>query len=438
MLNKIINTLGTKILSAIFNLAIAIVISQYLGDVGKGKQSLFLLSVTFILIFSDIISGRSIVYLTPKHSFSKIIFPSFLWSVLVGIVAAAGIYLFGFGINVENSMIVHLGGISILVSLNSINVSVLMGKERMKAANYITLLQTVFSLATLCVCYIFAGNKTIYPYIFSLYISYGSCWLIGIIALQKDYFNIQFFKVKEYKNIVADLFKYGFLNQCGICIQFINLRLGYYLLDIYTDTGKVGVFSNAASLGEGICLVSSSIALVQYARIANTNDGKYAQSLTFQLTKICFVISLCLVLCLMCLPSAFFVFVFGTEFSELSSVIRLLSPNVVCFSVFLVLTNFFSGIGKYQINMYASMVGFIFAVLLGFILIPRYNIYGAAITTSVSVMATTVFILIIFLKHTHLKPSNLLLTKIEIKEFYGYFRDYTHIFRTTSQRIRKK
>ena len=422
MLNKILNTLGTRILSAIFNLSIAIIISQYLGDTGKGKQSLLLMTITFILIFSNVISGSSIVYLTPKYSFSKIILPSYFWSFFIGIIASTGIYLFG--IDVDSSIVVHLGVLSILASVNAINTSILIGKERVQTANYINLLQPVFICTTLCICYIFTENKSIYPYILSLYISYSGCWLVGIIALRKEYSNIVFFKIKEYKRIVVDLFKYGFLNQCGHCIQFINLRLGYYLLDIYSDTGKVGVFSNAVSLGEAIWVISNSIALVQYARIANANDGKYAQLLTLQLAKICFLLSLVLVLFLICLPASFFAFVFGTDFFELSSTIRLLAPGVLCYSVFLILGHFFSGIGKYQINMYASIAGLIFTVLLGFILIPKMNIYGAAITSSVSYMATTIFILIIFLKHTHLTISNLLFTKTEIKDGYIYFRSY--------------
>jgi len=424
MLNKIINTLGTRILSAIFNLSIAIIVSQCLGDTGKGKQSLLLMTISFILIFSDIVSGKSIVYLTPKYSFSKIILPAYLWSFFVGVVALTGIYLFGFG--VDNTMIINLGILSIFASVNAIYVSILMGKENIRTANYINLLQPVFIFITLCIFYIFMGDKSIYPYIISLYVSYGGCWLMGTIALRKEYLNIIFLKIKEYKSAIVDLFKYGFLNQCGHIVQFINLRLGYYLLNIYADTGKVGVFSNAVSLGEAIWIISNSIALVQYARISNTNDGKYAQQLTLQLAKICFLFSFVFILILSCLPSQFFTFVFGAEFVELSNIIRLLAPGVLFYAVFLILGHFFSGIGKYQINIYASIAGLIFTVLLGFILIPKMSIYGAAITSSISYIATTIFILIIFIKHTHLKVSNLLLTKTEIKDFNRYFRNYLH------------
>ena len=67
MFKKILNTFGTKILAAALNFAIAIIISQTLGDTGKGTQALLLTTISFILIFSDIICGASIIYLAPRH-----------------------------------------------------------------------------------------------------------------------------------------------------------------------------------------------------------------------------------------------------------------------------------------------------------------------------------------------------------------------------------
>ena len=424
MLIKIINTVGTKVLSLIFNFSTAIIISQYLGDVGKGKQSLLLMTIAFILIISNIVSGKTIVYLTPKYSFSKLILPSYLWSILVGVIAIIGLSIFN--ASLDASIIVHVGMLSVFASLNAINVSILIGKEKIKTANYINLLQPILVAITLFISYVILNEKTIYPYILSLYISYGGCWIIGIIALWKEYAKTHFYGLKEYNPVVNSLFKYGFLNQCGHFVQFINLRLSFYLLEIYTDIGKVGVFSNAVSLSETIWVISNSIALVQYAKISNTNDGKYAQSLTLRLIKICFVLSFFLILALICLPASFFTFVFGAEFQEVSPILRLLAPGVLCYSVFLIVGHFFSGIGKYQINLYASITGLIFTVLLGFILVPKISIYGAAITSSASYIATAIFISIIFLRHSHFKISDLLLTKKEIKNTYNDFRAYLH------------
>ena len=94
MFKKILNTFGTKILAAALNFAIAIIISQTLGDTGKGTQALLLTTISFILIFSDIICGASIIYLAPRHSFKKILVASTVWAALIAVIMGFAIWLF--------------------------------------------------------------------------------------------------------------------------------------------------------------------------------------------------------------------------------------------------------------------------------------------------------------------------------------------------------
>ena len=429
MLNKIINTIGTKGLSALLSFLIAIIISQTLGDTGKGEQTLLLTTIAFVLIFSDIVSGKTLVYLTSKHSFSSLFIPSYLWSLLVGIFAWAILSIFPLG--VDKSLAVHIGILAVIASWNGVNIALLLGKEKVKTANLINLLHPLILCIVLSVCYIILQYKSLFPYILSLYIAYGICWILGLIALRKDLFPLKLPKHADYKPAIAGLFRYGFINQCAYFVHFLNLRLSYYLLEAYIDIGKVGVFSNAMSLGEALWLISSSVATVQYARIANTNDRIYAQTITLRLAKACGLLVLCAITFLSVLPSAVYVFVFGERFGELPDIIRLLAPGVLFYSVFLIFGHYFSGIGKYHRNLFCASIGLLFTLIAGFILIPRLNIYGAAITTSLSYMATTITGIIIFFRSTRTNTSKLLISKQDIKDFYSDLRGYV-------QGLRKK
>ena len=66
MVRKILGNFGVRLLSAIMNLMIAIVVSQYLGATGKGEQSLVLTMIAIVTIFDNMVGGASIVYLTNK------------------------------------------------------------------------------------------------------------------------------------------------------------------------------------------------------------------------------------------------------------------------------------------------------------------------------------------------------------------------------------
>jgi len=82
LLNKVIYTFGTKIASALINLGIAVIISQFLGASGKGEQGIVITTVTLILIFSNIIGGASLVYLVPRYQIKILLVYSYLWSIL--------------------------------------------------------------------------------------------------------------------------------------------------------------------------------------------------------------------------------------------------------------------------------------------------------------------------------------------------------------------
>lgn len=415
MFKKILNTFGTKILAAALNFVIAIIISQTLGDTGKGTQALLVATISFILIFSDIICGASIIYLAPRHSFKKILVASTVWGALIAIVMGFAIWLFY--PDLEADLVLHVAILSFISSLSNINFRFLVGKEEIQKANYNTLLQPVLLVLTLVVYYIILKRTDIYGYVIGLYAAYGGTFLLGVWMLRDEYANLRHDKDKEYGPVLKDLFKYGFLNQTGHFVQFFNLRLSYYLLDRFIDKGSVGVFSNAVSLAEAIWIISSSIALVQYARISNADDRAYAQKLTLDLSKICFAISALAVIVLALLPPQVYTFVFGPEFGGMTGIIRILAPGVLFYCIFLILGHYYSGTGRYQMNTFAALFGLAATCVLGFTLIPRYDVTGAAITSAVSYTINAVFLFIFFLKESRFKGHDFILRKSEVQNY---------------------
>ena len=402
-------------LAAALNFLIAIIISRTLGDTGKGTQALLMTTISFILIFSDIICGASIIYLAPRYSFKKILVASVVWGGFIALVA--GNILWFFYLDLDTDLVVHIALLSFISALSSINFRFLVGKEEIKKANYNTLLQPVLLTATLVVYYIVLKKTDIYGYIIGLYAAYGGTFLLGIWMLRKEYINMFSDKDHDYSEVLHDLFKYGFLNQTGHFVQFFNLRLSYYLLDKYINVGRVGVFSNALSLAESIWIISNSIALVQYARIANADDRSYSQKLTLDLSKICLLVSAVAIAVLCLLPAEFYIFIFGKDFGEMAHLIRILAPGILFYCVFLILGHYYSGIGRYQMNTFAALCGLVATFVCGFTLIPKYDVTGAAITSAVSYTVNAVFLFVFFVKESRFKGRDFILKKDEIQNY---------------------
>ncbi len=404
-------------LAAALNFLIAIIISRTLGDTGSGTQSLVQATITFILIFSEIVGGASIIYLAPRHSFKKMLVASVLWAGLIAVVMGFGIWLFY--PKLESELVYHVAILSFISSLSNINFRFLVGREEIKKANYNTLLQPVI-LTLVLVIYYFVLKKSdehVWGYIIGLYAAYGGTFLLGVWMLRKEYAQIPHDKNRNYGPVLKDLFKYGFLNQTGHFVQFFNLRLSYFLLDSYIGRGEVGVFSRSVSLAESIWIISNSIALVQYARIANADDRAYSQKLTLDLSKICLLVSAVAIAVLCLLPAEFYIFVFGKDFGEMAHLIRILAPGILFYCVFLILGHYYSGIGRYQMNTFAALCGLVSTFVCGFTLVPKYNVTGAAITSAVSYTVNAVFLLVFFVKESRFKGKDFILKKDEIQNY---------------------
>ncbi len=419
MLNKILNTFGTRLLSAMLNLLITILISHFLGPEGKGEQGIIIATIAYILVFVNLMGGSAIVYLVPRFPVSVIILPAYLWTVLTSILFYGFLQL---STLVSEGMIIHVCILSAISAFTTINSSVLIGKEKIAISNLVNFIQPLIITLLLIVFFFYLGKNTIESYIISLYISFSAGFIVSLIYLKRFTDKFELADISSYKTIISNLFRYGLLNQLAHIFQLLSFRMSYYWLEQTYSSAEVGIYSNGTSLVESIWLISRSICLVQYARIANSADLEYSQKLTLQLNWASLIISFIGLLFMVILPSRFFIFLYGEGFGEVSSVIRALAPGVLFFNTALIIGHYFSGIGKYYVNTISSFAGLLFAVLFFRLLIPVYGITGAGWATTISHLITSLTVVWFFSRESKIKLKNSFPSMTDIKLIFSTLR----------------
>jgi O-antigen/teichoic acid export membrane protein len=397
VLNKILNTFGTRLLSAVLNLLITVIISRLLGPEGKGQQGIIIATIAYILVFANLMGGSAIVYLVPRFSSSVILVPAYVWSVITGVGFFIALHLFNL---VDVGMIAHICILALVNGFTAINSSVLIGKEKIATSNLIAFVQPLIITLSLVVFFFLLQQNTIQSYIIALYISFGTAFLISLFYLGKFTEKFAISPWGSYSTIIGYLFRYGLLNQLAHIFQLLSFRMSYYWLEQTYSSAEVGIYSNGTSLVESIWLISRSISLVQYARIANSPDRLYSQKLTLQLTYAGMIVSFFGLLVLVLLPSQVFTSIYGVGFGEVGNVIRSLAPGVLLFNVALIIGHYFSGTGKYHVNTIASFVGLIVATIAFNYMIPAYGITGAGWATSISYFFTSLIVVWFFVKES--------------------------------------
>ena len=421
MINKIFSTFSIKLASAIFNLLIAVVVSRYLGTSGKGEQSLVLTTISFILIFENIAGGAVLVYLASRFKMWVLISLSYLWSFVVGIV----FYFILLQLDIiKSDYIVAVCLLSVINSFAANNANILLGKEKINNYNWINFIQPVFTLMSLLVFVGFIGGTSVVSYINSLYIAYFSALVLSLIMLlrltDKKDSNINC----NWKAAIKAMFAMGFYNQLSHITSLLNMRLSYYLLEKYQDSGTLGIYSNAVSLSEAIWMVSGSMAMVQYSKIANSEDKNYSRQLTVNMTKISLLLTIIILIPMLLLPSSFYSFVFGKDFTNINYIMICLAPGVVFYNFALLIGHYFSGNGEYFKNTIASVGGLFVTLILSFAAIPIWGYYGAALVSGFSYIVVSTVVILFFYNETKIGFMKMLPDKKDIKRYFSEIKNF--------------
>ena len=407
MYKKIAGTFGIKVITAIFNLAIVVLLSRTIGAAGKGQASLIVASMAMVLLFCNMIGGASLIYFVPRYSTFLLFVFSNLWSIIVALLGLCFIYLFP---DLPHELIIHVIGLSLLNSFLATNLSILMGKEKIMTNNYIALLQTLLTFIVVCVLTLGMNNLEVYSYIYALYIAMAVCLAVSFVFIVPYFTNFSF---SNSKFIIFKLAKLGITNQSAHVIQFLTFRLNYYLLAMYSGDATVGVYSNGVSLIESLLLISNSFAAVLYPKVSNSTDILHSRSITVQMTKLSVIICIMALIPLLLLPTQFWVWLFGSEFNGVKEVILVLAPGIVFYNIVLIIGHYFSGSGKYKYNLLAYGSGLIIALIMSLFVLPNYGIYQAAAISTCSYLVISVVIMHVFAKQANLKLWQMLPSKTD-------------------------
>ncbi len=94
-----------------------------------------------------------------------------------------------------------------------------------------------------------------------------------------------------------------------------------------------------------------------------------------------------------------------------------MSPGVLALAANNIFSHYFSGMGKPKVNLIAKIIGFVFTIILAILLIPKFGFIGAAITASVSYIATVIYQYHVFRTETKTKHREWIPAKNDVTDF---------------------
>lgn len=214
---------------------------------------------------------------------------------------------------------------------------------------------------------------------------------------------------------------YGLKGHLSNILAFINYRIDLFIIAYFLNDAAVGLYSVAVSIAERIWIVSQSVSSVLFARVSNlTSDSERAQFTALVSRNVLFL-SVVGGGVLFLLGKWIIYLLFGAAYAGSTAPFLWLIPGIVLGSMSRIISNYFAGIGKPEINTYVAIFLTILNVGLNIALVPIHGVIGAAVATTVTYSMNTVVKTIIFSSMNNMSWINFVIIKIsDFKIYKGY------------------
>lgn len=158
MIRKVLGTILTRMITALLTLAVVVMNARFLGAEKVGVISLVILAVTIVQMVNNFVGGASLVYLVPRTPLLKLFIPSYIWGVVSALLCTIILRMTG---TLPAGFFVHILALSALQSLVNVNSMILLGQERIRAINVLTVIQFMLTTGTLGFLYFLTDYREV-------------------------------------------------------------------------------------------------------------------------------------------------------------------------------------------------------------------------------------------------------------------------------------
>lgn len=388
-----------EILSRIFlqllQFITGLLIARNLGVAGHGIFSLFLTEASFFILLVGVSFESTIIFFLTQKKISlpeiiDLIIKLFGLQVII-LALALGALSFCTNFMFFNSSVVNNG--IIMLSLFVFSSIIINSVAALFYASNLILKYNVFLITTyimfLALLFFSTFGYSTKKLVNTIIFFYTVFILIqGITAILLLFFHFRkTTKIFRKKVVLSkEIIKYCLVVFSCNLIQFLCYKMDFWIIDFYGNKTQVGLYSVASKTAQLWWVLPQICASIFFPLISmgNLNNIYFKKALV----KISLFSFLTGVVAYFIYPYFINSFI-GTEFKESYSPFILLLPGVICFSLNILLAAKYSGEGAVLINLKSSVCCFFLIVIFDFMLIPKYNINGAAIASTIAYIVTT-------------------------------------------------
>lgn len=204
------------------------------------------------------------------------------------------------------------------------------------------------------------------------------------------------FRLRFDAGLFAEMIRYGGRVYLACLLAFLVIRSDLLLVNYFLGTAAAGVYSIAVQISDALLLMPVTIGMILLPKIAAETTGGVETTARILRHTTLLLTGLVLVAAILAGPVVRTLYGPGFEGAALATLCLL--PGIWALGLNGVLMNHFAGRGMPAVTLYAPLVGLLLNVGLNLVVVPRYGIAGAAITSSAAYALMLALSLVAFLR----------------------------------------
>ena len=370
MKNDYINSMINRFIFIFINLLTSMIISRYLGKYYLGKYSYNTNLINIIILFLGL--GISELYPYYKKNKVKNIKEKYMDIFMLQFIVVFSFILF-IKIFVIKSLELLVAMLIPIMLLNN-QLKSLTLVENLKARNKMMLISNMFHTVLLICCLLIRENQYILVMLL-LYIREIIC----IIFLIKK-FNLKFsIKYIDIDLIINTIKKGIFPMLCALGVTF-NYKVDLIILKWFTSYDLISLYSIGVSLANMAWIIPDAFKEVLMAKNVKDDSDK---NIIFSI-KINIYILIVILICMILFGKLILFVLYGREFIDSYLVTIIIFVGILPMIFFKIINTFYIVNGRQKYSFKIIWISVFINIIMNLVLIPKFDIYGAAISSVVS------------------------------------------------------
>ena len=195
--------------------------------------------------------------------------------------------------------------------------------------------------------------------------------------------------------MLKDFFKFGSKLYLSGLVDHFQLYVSAMLVAVFLIPSAVTFYRMGQQNALLLCMITSAVGTFLYPLVTRENENN-GNMITIRTCRLCMLILVILAVFGAVLVKPAVLILYGKTFLPQVEPFLIILPGVVLYGASTLLSSYFLGKGKPGIVLKLSFIPLLTQLVLCTILIPRFGIIGAAISTSISYALAGIFNIIIF------------------------------------------